>query len=101
MPRLRGVSAHLWRLAAYQSAPSAGIDNGIAPGACAPSTSTATPRARHAGAISATGYTSALSDEMCSTTAILVRGPSALVKASTNPAGVGGSGIAITRTDAP
>ena len=63
-PQLRGAHAHLCRLPTYQSTPSAGRSSAIAPGACAPSTSSGTPRARQRAAISATGSTSALSEAM-------------------------------------
>ena len=46
----------------YQSAPTDGTSSASAPGACAPSTARATPRARHPAAISAIGSTSALSE---------------------------------------
>ncbi len=84
MPLLRGTHIHLCRLATYQSRPSDGISSGIAPGACAPSASTRTPRARHAAAMSASGMTSALCDVMWSTIARRVRGPRAPTYASTS-----------------
>ena len=55
MPLLRGTQSHLCRLPTYQSTPSDGMSSGMAPGACAPSASTATPRPRSAAAISASG----------------------------------------------
>ena len=61
MPLLRGTHSHLCRLPTYQSTPSDGMSSASAPGACAPSASTATPRARRRSAIAASGSTSPLS----------------------------------------
>ena len=74
IPQPRGACAHLCRLAEYQSTPSALMSSARAPGTCAPSTSTGTPRAWHSSAIAATGKTSAVCAAMWSTTTSFVCG---------------------------
>ena len=101
-PQPRGAKAHLCRLAAYQSTPSEPMSSAIAPGAWAPSASTATPRARHAAAMPASGSTSAVSELTWSSTASRVRGPIAAATASTQAcASSAGNGQASVRTVAP
>ena len=72
------------------------------PGACAPSTSTGTPRARQAAASAASGSTSAVSDVTWSIRASRVRGVIARSSASTYASGlVAGKGHEKISTDAP
>ena len=73
----------------------------MAPGACAPSTSTGTPRARQRAATSATGIASALSEVTWSISTMRVRGPMPDSIASITRSGVGGYGIVTVRTRAP
>src|SRR6266436_4740760 len=101
-PHPRGTKHHLWRLAAYQSAPMDGMSRAMLPGACAPSTRTATPCSRQTRHISAMGRTKAVAEVMWSRIASFVRGDSAAFKASTHRAGSGfGNGSATSMTCAP
>src|SRR5258708_21121603 len=88
-PQPRGTKHHLWRLAAYQSAPMDGMSRAMLPGASAPSTRTATPSSRHTRDISAMGRTNAVAEGMWSRMASFVRGDSAGFKESTHPDGAG------------
>ncbi len=57
----RGEAGHLWKLPVQKSAPSA-AGASINAGACAPSTTTGTPRAWHTSTRAATGKTIAVAE---------------------------------------
>src|SRR5882762_5220904 len=101
-PQPRGTKHHLCRLAAYQSAPMDGMSRTMLPGACAPSTRTATPWSRQTRHISAMGRTNAVADVMWSRMASFVRGDSAAFIAATHRPGSGlGNDSGTSTTCAP
>ncbi len=97
-----GAQHHLWRFAAYQLAPSVPIASGIMPGAWAPSTSTAIPRASRSGTSRSTGKMSAVGLVTWLRSARRVRGVTAASTRSTTSSGSAiGSGIRASTTTAP
>ncbi len=64
-PMPSGPRSHFWAGSAYKSAPSSSNLNGIAPAACAPSTTTSAPRSWAIAAIRAIGRTAPVVHRTC------------------------------------
>ena len=97
-----GAQHHLWRFPTYQLAPRSSTRSGIIPGAWAPSTSTATPRASSTGTRRSTGKTSAVGLVTWLSSARRVRAVTAASTRSTTASGPAtGSGTWTITTRAP